>query len=48
MKGWGKNDSDAFNATFVLAFIVAGMHIVLWVMLLTGRSAFVKTVTVAV
>jgi hypothetical protein len=48
VKGWGKNDSDAFNATFVLAFIVAGMHIVLWVMLLTGRSAFVKTVTVAV
>ena len=48
MKGWGRNDSDAFNATFVLAFIVAGMHIVLWVMLLTCRSAFVKTVTVAV
>jgi hypothetical protein len=48
IKGWGRNDSDAFNATFVLAFIVAGLHIVLWAMLLTCRSAFVKTATVAV
>lgn len=48
VRGWGRNDSDAFNATFVLAFIVAGLHVVLWAMLLTCRSAFVKTVTVAV
>ena len=48
VRGWGRNDSDAFNATFVLAFIVSGLHIVLWAMLLTCRSAFVKTVTVAV
>ena len=48
VKGWGRNDSDAFTSTFVLAFIVAGLHIVLWAMLLTCRSAFVKTVTVAV
>ena len=48
VKGWGRNDSDAFNATFVLAFMLAGLHIVLWAMLLTCRSAFVKTVTVAV
>jgi hypothetical protein len=48
VKGWGRNDSDAFNTSFVLAFIVAGLHIVLWAMLLTCRSAFVKTVTVEV
>ena len=48
VKGWGRNDSDAFNATFVLAFFLAGLHVVLWSMLLMCSSAFVKTVTVAV
>lgn len=42
VKGWGRPDTDAYNATFVLAFILAGLHVVLWAMLLTCRSAFVK------